>query len=113
MIYSFFGGEISDTGYVEGNMEYSEEYRDLLNYNITKKLNGYIPLSRLIYFYLEDDTLSLKSIYENNLDYELKTINQFQMFVWNHIIVFLFAKKQKYLVVIKVMNIHINLLILL
>lgn len=74
MIYSFFGGEISDTGYVEGNMEYSEEYRDLLNYNITKNLNGYIPLSRLIYFYLEDDTLSLKSIYENNLDYELKTI---------------------------------------
>jgi murein DD-endopeptidase MepM/ murein hydrolase activator NlpD len=74
MIYSFFGGEISDTGYVEGNMEYAEEYKEILNDNTTKNLNGYVPLSRLIYFYIEDDSLSLKSIYENNLDYELKTI---------------------------------------
>lgn len=74
MIYSFFGGEISDSGYIEGNIEYAEEYRNILNDNITRNLNGYVPLSRLIYFYLEDDGLSFKSIYENNLDYELKTI---------------------------------------
>lgn len=74
MIYSFFGGEISDSGYVEGNIDYADEYITVLNDNITTNLNGYVPLSRLIYFYLEDDSLSLKSIYENNLDYELKTI---------------------------------------
>jgi len=74
MIYSFFGGEISDSGYVEGNMEYADEYEEILNNNITRNLNGYVPLSRLMYFYLEDDNLSLENIYENNLDHELKTI---------------------------------------
>ena len=74
MIYNFFGGEISDSGYVEGNMEYATEFKDVLNDNITLNQNGYIPLSRLMYFYLEDDKLTFKNIYQNNLDYELKTI---------------------------------------
>jgi len=74
MIYNFFGGEISDTGYVEGNMEYANEFREVLNDNITDNLNGYIPLSRILYFYNEDPNLSFSDIYKNNLDNELKTI---------------------------------------
>ncbi|MDD4188226.1 MAG: M23 family metallopeptidase [Bacilli bacterium] len=84
MVYSFFGGEIFDSGYVEGNMEYAEVYRSVLNNNITRNINGYIPLSRLMYFYLEDDNLSLNEIYENNIDYELKTIKPFKEVCLEH-----------------------------
>ena len=76
MIYSFFGGEISssDSDYVEGNIEYAKEYKNVLNKYITKKQNGYIPLSRILYFYNENPDLSFDSIYKNNLDFELKTM---------------------------------------
>lgn len=74
MIYNFFGGEITDTGYVEGNIEYADDYIEVLNDNITNKNNAYIPLSRILYFYLEDDSLKFSDIYKNNIDDELKTI---------------------------------------
>lgn len=74
MIYNFFGGEISDSGYVEGNMEYADEFRSVLNENITESLSGYIPLSRILYFYNEDPNLTFSEIYKSNLDEELKTI---------------------------------------
>ena len=74
MVYNFFGGEISDTGYVEGNIEYSEDYKRVLNNNITINNNGYIPLSRILYFYNENTDLSFDEIYENNLDIELNTM---------------------------------------
>ena len=70
----FFGEVSSDTGYVEGNIEYASEYLSILNQNIARNLNGYIPLSRLLYFYKEDDSLRLKDIYSNNLDEESKNI---------------------------------------
>ena len=44
MIYNYFGGEISDSGYIEGNMEYADEYQRVLNKNITDNNYGYIPL---------------------------------------------------------------------
>lgn len=74
MLYNFFGGEISDSGYIEGNMEYAEEYSNVLNKYITRNYIGYIPLSRILYFYLEDDSLSFDEIYDKNLDRELMTI---------------------------------------
>ena len=74
MIYCAFGGEISDNGYIEGNIEYADEYLSILNNNITKNNNGYVPLSRIIYFYNSDPDLSFKELYENNLDDELKLV---------------------------------------
>ncbi len=74
MIYNFFGGEISDSGYVEGNMEYADEYKSVLNKNIKNSQNGYVPLSRILYFYLDDDSLSFSDIYKNNLDHDLKNM---------------------------------------
>lgn len=74
MIYNFFGGEISDSGYIEGNIEYASEYQKILNENITKNNNGYIPLSRIIYFYYLDSDLEFSDIYKNNLDLELKNM---------------------------------------
>lgn len=64
----FFGTSTTD-GYVEDNMEYASDYRKVLNDNIQ---NGYVPLERILYFYLEDDNLSFSKIYQDNLDFETK-----------------------------------------
>ena len=56
----FFGTSTTD-GYVEDNMEYASDYRKVLNDNIQ---NGYVPLERILYFYLEDDNLSFSKIYQ-------------------------------------------------
>ena len=61
MIFDFFGNnEISLGGYIENNMEYADDYIKALNTNIK---NGYVNLSRLLYFYVEDDSLSFSEIY--------------------------------------------------
>lgn len=70
MLMDFFGANITDD-YVEDNYEYAKTYRAILNTEL-KKGNGYIPLNRILYFYLEDDKLSFKEIYEDNLDNDTK-----------------------------------------
>lgn len=66
----FFGTNETD-GYVEENEAYAEDYKNVLNQNI-KYGNGYVSLSRILYFYLEDDQLSFSMIYSDNLDKETK-----------------------------------------
>ena len=73
MVYNFFGGEITSSGFVEGNIEYSQEYLKTLNQYV-KNYDGYVSLSRIIFFYSEDEGLSFNEIYKNNLDEELKTL---------------------------------------
>lgn len=71
IIMNFFGISVTD-GYVEGNMEYAKLYKNTLNQNISSG-NGYVSLERILYFYVEDDILSFKEIYEDNLDDETKS----------------------------------------
>lgn len=73
MVMDFFGANITD-GYVESNMDYADKYKVVLNNNITKNQNGYVSLKRILYFYLENDSLSFDEIYKDNLDSELKQI---------------------------------------
>ena len=73
MILDFFGANITDN-YVEGNMEYASIYKEVLNKNITKNNNGYVSLNRILYFYLEDESLIFDEIYKDNLDNELKQV---------------------------------------
>lgn len=70
MIMDFFGANITD-GYVEDNMEYAEQYKSVVNKNF-KKNNGYVSLERILYFYLEDESLTFDEIYTDNLDKESK-----------------------------------------
>jgi murein DD-endopeptidase MepM/ murein hydrolase activator NlpD len=70
MVMDFFGANITD-GYIENNSEYSEKYKTVLNKNI-KSGNGYVSLSRILYFYLANDQLSFNEIYQDNLDSETK-----------------------------------------
>lgn len=64
-IYTLFGGEISSDGYVEGNIEFAEDYLNTINKNIHL---GYVSLARILYFYNEDDSLTFDEIYLKNLD---------------------------------------------
>ena len=72
MLLDFFGANVTD-GYVAENSEYGDEYLKVASSYI-KSGKGYVSLSRILYFYLEDDTLSFKEIYEDNLDKELKQV---------------------------------------
>ena len=65
MILDFFGVNITD-GYVEHNQKYAEQYRAVLNKNLSKG-NGYVSLERILYFYLEKQSLDFEEIYEDNL----------------------------------------------
>lgn len=72
MVLDFFGANITDD-YVENNETYADQYIQVVRNNI-KNNNGYISLSRILYFYLENDTLSFDEIYSDNLDKELKQV---------------------------------------
>ena len=66
MVLDFFGANITDN-YVENNMDYADRYKEAVNMAL-KNNKGYVPLTRLLYFYLEDDKLSFYQIYVDNLD---------------------------------------------
>ncbi len=68
--FDFFGATVTN-GYVEGNSQYASEYVSVANKNI-KSGNGYVSLSRVLYFYLANDKLTFDEIYTDNLDSELK-----------------------------------------
>lgn len=76
MILDFFGANITDN-YVENNMDYADMYKQTLNKAINNGY-GYVPLNRILYFYLENDKLSFYDIYIDNIDKEsnkMKTIS--------------------------------------
>ena len=66
MLLDFFGANITDN-YVENNMDYADQYKSTLN-KALKNGYGYIPLNRVLYFYLENDQLSFYDIYVDNID---------------------------------------------
>ena len=68
MLLDFFGANITDD-YVENNMEYADMYKETLN-KALKEGYGYVPLTRILYFYLEDDRLSFYEVYKDNIDSE-------------------------------------------
>lgn len=66
MVLDFFGANVTDS-YVENNMDYADLYKSTLNKAI-KNGYGYVPLNRILYFYLENDQLSFYDIYIDNID---------------------------------------------
>jgi len=63
--------DINFTDYVVNNYQYANEYTSVVNKHI-KNNNGYVPLSRIIYFYSENNQLAFDEIYLDNLDVNLK-----------------------------------------
>ena len=66
MVLDFFGANITDN-YVENNMDYADKYKEAVNMAL-KNNKGYVPLTRILYFYLEDEEQSFYQIYADNLD---------------------------------------------
>lgn len=74
MILDFFGANITDD-YVENNMDYADMYKETIN-KALKNGYGYVPLNRILYFYLEDDKLSFYDIYIDNIDRDSNKLAQ-------------------------------------
>lgn len=70
--FDFFGSNVVDD-YVENNSEYADRYLKTINNHI-KKGDGYVSLSRIIYFYNANPKLTFEEIYNDNLDTELKQV---------------------------------------
>lgn len=66
MVLDFFGANITDN-YVENNMDYADRYKEAVNMAL-KNNKGYVPLTRILYFFLEDEEQSFYQIYVDNLD---------------------------------------------
>lgn len=70
LVLDFFGTSSTD-GYVENNFAYAKDYKQVLNENIS---NGYVPLERILYFYLSQDNKTFSTIYNENINYSLKNM---------------------------------------
>ena len=58
---------------VQHNAEYADAYTQAVNKYL---LDGYVPLQRLLYFHLEDDSLTLDALYTMNQNKEQKTARE-------------------------------------
>lgn len=74
MIFNFFGTKLTKEK-VQNNSEYANEYIMVLNKYLK---NGYVPLQRLLYFYLEDTSINLDTLYTINQNNELKIEKEIQ-----------------------------------
>ena len=72
MIFDFFGTKITKEK-VQANAEYADAYTQTVNKYLK---DGYVPLQRLLYFHLEDTTLSLDALYKMNQNTETKTAKE-------------------------------------
>ncbi|MCI9434908.1 MAG: M23 family metallopeptidase [Bacilli bacterium] len=70
MILNFFGIKIT-VSTVENNYLYADSYLNSLNLYIK---DGYVPLSRIIYFYLADESETIEDLYLLNQDSKNKSL---------------------------------------
>lgn len=75
MILDFFGVTLTKEK-VLSNYEYADNYINVINKYLR---DGYVPLQRLLYFYLEDPTLSLDTLYIMNQNKEQKISSEIQI----------------------------------
>lgn len=72
MILNFFTPSITvSSTTINENADYANAYKKVLNKYLA---SGYVPLSRLLYFYSENNLFTFDEIYQLNQDYELKTM---------------------------------------
>ena len=74
MIFDFFGTKLTKEK-VQHNEEYADSYKTALNSYLK---DGYVPLQRLLYFYLEDTSLTLDILYTMNQNKEAKTAREIE-----------------------------------
>lgn len=62
MILDFFGVELTEQK-IQSNKAYATSYKEAVNNNLE---NGYVPLQRILYFYLEDSSTDINELYKMN-----------------------------------------------
>ena len=72
MIFDFFGAKLTKEK-VQDNAEYASAYTSAVNKYLQ---DGYVPLQRLLYFHLEDTSLTLDTLYTMNQNKEQKTARE-------------------------------------
>lgn len=72
MILDFFGAKLTEEK-VQANAEYSDAYINALNKYLK---NGYVPLQRILYFHLEDNSLTIDTLYAMNQNVESKSAKE-------------------------------------
>ena len=72
MIFDFFGSKLTKEK-VQDNAEYADAYLSAVNNHLK---DGYVPLQRLLYFHLEDTSLTLDGLYTMNQNKEQKTAKE-------------------------------------
>ena len=72
MIFDFFGAKLTKEK-IQNNAEYADDYIITVNKYLK---DGYVPLQRLLYFHLEDTTLTLDNLYTINQNKEQKTARE-------------------------------------
>lgn len=75
MIFDFFGSNLTKEK-IENNLEYGDAYLNAVNENIK---DGYVPLQRILYFYLEDESLTIDTLYKLNLNKEDKKLEKIEV----------------------------------
>lgn len=68
-VISFVGAKLTEEK-VQANAEYSDAYINTLNKYLK---NGYVPLQRILYFHLEDNSLTIDTLYAMNQNVESKS----------------------------------------
>ena len=68
MIFDFFSAKLTKDKLIN-NVEFADAYTDVVNKYMK---DGYVPLQRLLYFHLEDTTLTLDTLYTMNQNKESK-----------------------------------------
>ncbi len=74
MIFDFFGTKLSKEK-IEDNLEYGDAYLGAVNENIKY---GYVPLQRILYFRLADETLNINTLYDMNLNKQDKKADEIE-----------------------------------
>ena len=72
MLFDFFGTSLTKDKVMD-NAEYADAYIESVNKNLK---NGYVPLQRILYFYLEDSSLTIDTLYQMNQNSENKTAKE-------------------------------------
>ena len=62
MIFDFFGANLTKEK-ISNNADYASAYKQASNKFLR---NGYVPLQRILYFYLEDQSLTFDTLYQLN-----------------------------------------------
>lgn len=72
MIFDFFGAKLTKEK-IQSNAEYADAYKISANKYLK---NGYVPLQRILYFHLEDTSLTIDALYTMNQNSESKTARE-------------------------------------